>query len=91
VDEQTRANRPSIASVWARTKIADLYDQHTWDNNPDLATKIKRTALDYQLMSEYTAFVAVDSLAKTAGNFGTTVNVPVPVPDGVRYETTVTE
>jgi hypothetical protein len=27
----------------------------------------------------------------TAGDHGTTVNVPVPVPDGVRYDTTVME
>jgi len=42
-------------------------------------------------MSNYTAFVAVDSLTKTAGETGTTVAVPVPVPDGVKYETTVQE
>ena len=42
-------------------------------------------------MSAYTAFVAVDSSQVTAGDHGTTVNVPVPVPDGVRYDTTVIE
>ena len=42
-------------------------------------------------MSQFTAFVAVDSLTRTAGNHGTTVAIPVPVPDGVRYETTVTK
>lgn len=91
VDETSTDARPSLPSVWARTKIADLYDQHTWDPNPDLPSEVRQTALNYQLMSAYTAFVAVDSLTKTAGNFGTTVNVPVPVPDGVRYDTTVTE
>jgi Ca-activated chloride channel family protein len=40
-------------------------------------------------MSAYTAFVAVDSLTRTSGEHGTTVFVPVPVPEGVRYETTV--
>jgi Ca-activated chloride channel family protein len=42
-------------------------------------------------MSAYTAFVAVDSKTKTAGVYGTTVPVPVPVPQGVKYETTVSE
>jgi Ca-activated chloride channel homolog len=42
-------------------------------------------------MSALTAFVAVDSTAPTEGEFGTTVFVPVPVPDGVRYDTTVQE
>jgi Ca-activated chloride channel family protein len=40
-------------------------------------------------MSAYTAFVAVDSSHKTAGDYGVSVVVPVPVPDGVRYDTTV--
>ena len=48
-------------------------------------------ALEYGLMSSYTAFVAVDSLTRTAGAFGTTIAVPVPVPKGVRYETTIME
>jgi hypothetical protein len=47
--------------------------------------------MDYNLMSPFTAFVAVDALRRTAGDYGTTVAVPVPVPDGVRYETTVME
>jgi hypothetical protein len=41
------------------------------------------------MISEFTSFIAVDSMTKTAGTFGTTMAVPVPVPDGVRYETAV--
>ena len=48
-------------------------------------------ALEYGLMPAYTAFVAVDSLTRTAGDHGVSVAVPVPVPEGVRYDTTVTE
>jgi Ca-activated chloride channel family protein len=51
--------------------------------------EIRRVALQYGLMSEWTSFVAVDSLSRTEGNFGTTVVQPVPVPSGVRYDTTV--
>ena len=40
-------------------------------------------------MSAYTAFVAVDASRVTEGDHGTVVNVAVPVPEGVRYETTV--
>ena len=45
--------------------------------------------MEYGLVSPYTAFLAVDATQRTAGDNGTTVNIPVPVPDGVRYETTV--
>lgn len=60
-------------------------------NDSDLPRTIKQVALDYGLMSVYTAFVADDSLTKTASTHGTTVAVPVPVPEGVKYETTVSE
>jgi Ca-activated chloride channel family protein len=80
---------PGIASVWARKKIERLVNRMSWDSNPDLPGDIKNTALQYCLMSNYTAFIAVDSSAKTAGNHGVSVHIPVPVPEGVRYDTTV--
>jgi Ca-activated chloride channel family protein len=57
----------------------------------DWPGEIKAVALEYGLMSAYTAFVAVDSMTRTAGDHGTTVIQAVPVPDGVKYETTVSE
>jgi Ca-activated chloride channel family protein len=83
------ATHSGIACVWARKKIETLGTQATYDTNPDLPGEIKQVALEYGLMSAYTAFIAVDSSRKTSGDHGMTVAVPVPVPDGVRYETTV--
>ena len=80
----------ALPLVWARMKIADLADRSTYEPT-DLEPQIRQVALDYGLMSAYTAFIAVDSLTRTQGDHGTTVSVPVPVPAGVRYETTVTE
>jgi Ca-activated chloride channel family protein len=88
LDDSAAAHK-GIACVWARKKIETLANQATYDNNPDLPQEIKQVALEYGLMSAYTAFIAVDSSRKTAGDHGITVAVPVPVPDGVRYETTV--
>jgi Ca-activated chloride channel family protein len=85
-----RVTKGALPAVWARMKIADLADHEMLDGLADAQNEIKKTALDYSLMSAYTAFVAVDSLARTAGDYGTTVQQPVPVPEGVRYETTVT-
>ncbi|MDE0444112.1 MAG: VIT domain-containing protein [Gammaproteobacteria bacterium] len=81
----------SLAKVWARLRIADLANRLTWAGDPhgELGDAIRDTALRYQLVSNYTSFVAVDSSLKTAGDHGITVRQPVPVPDGVRYETTV--
>ena len=86
---RTAPTHPGIACVWARKRIEDLTSQTTYDTNPDLPCQIKQVALQYGLMSAYTAFLAVDTSQTTAGDHGVTVAVPVPVPDGVRYDTTV--
>ena len=79
----------ALASVWARQHIAELADRATWDDGLDLEREVTALALEYGLMSAFTSFVAVDSKTRTAGGYGTTVPVAVPVPDGVLYETTV--
>ena len=84
-----RATHPGIACVWARKRIEDLATQATYNADSCLPAEIKQVALQYSLMSAYTAFIAVDSTQITAGDHGVTVAVPVPVPEGVRYETTV--
>ncbi len=83
----------ALASMWARNRIADLADRQAYagDDDGELAGQIKHLALDYNLVSAYTAFLAVDASERTSGAEGVTVHVPVPVPDGVKYETTVTE
>lgn len=84
------ASHPALASVWARTRIRDLSDRaRRAGGDPEIASRIRQTALEFGLMSSFTAFVAVDSSRRTEGSYGTTVKVPVPVPDGMRYDTTV--
>lgn len=79
----------ALPAIWARMKISDLCRQAMIDPTFNFQAPIKELAMRYNLLSEFTAFVSVDSMTRTAGNFGTTVGVPVPVPEGARYETTV--
>lgn len=79
----------AIASIWAGHRIAELSDLATRNPNPQIREDIRRTALDFGLVSAFTAFIAVDSLSRTAGDYGHTIRQPVPVPEGVRYDTTV--
>ncbi len=80
---------PGIQSVWARCKLAELSNIETYNPGKDIKKEIISTSINYNLISRYTAFLAVDSLERTKGDHGYTVEVPVPVPDGVKYETTV--
>jgi Ca-activated chloride channel family protein len=85
------AQHAALPSVWARMKISDLADESTYAPSAELPEHIKQIALDYSLMSAFTAFVAVDSTQRTEGTEGVTVPVAVPVPEGVQYDTTVQE
>lgn len=85
------SSHAAIASVWARMKIADLEARSTYDDAGKPGSQIKSVALEYGLMSAYTAFVAVDSSAVTAGDHGTTVSQALLMPEGVSYENTVQE
>ena len=89
-DEESQQH-DGIAAVWARLKIKDLLLQKAEvpAASEEIEKAVTQTALAYHLVSGFTSFVAVDSMTKTDGPFGTTVAVPVSVPDGVRYDTTV--
>ena len=78
-----------LPAVWARMKIAELADESSYRPDPELPETIKQVALDYGLMSPFTAFIAVDSTRRTEGSEATTVPVAVPVAEGVKYKTTV--
>ena len=82
---------PSLAKVWGRANIAELTDRQATAGDPhgELRDAIRRIAMKHQLASDYTSFVAVDSSEITEGEYGVTVHQAVPVPEGVRYETTV--
>jgi Ca-activated chloride channel family protein len=88
---QNAPERAAIRNIWARLRIEDFARRQTWGDEADggLAAAIRSTALEHGLMSAYTSFVAVDASERTAGDRGTTVYQAVPVPNGVRYETTV--
>ncbi len=82
------ATHAAIPSVWARRKIAALMDAvHT--RGLELSPEVRDLALEFNLVSAFTSFVAVDASRKTEGDHGIRVQVPVPVPVGVRYDTTV--
>jgi Ca-activated chloride channel family protein len=88
-DEQ--AQNSAITSVWARWKIKDLSYADISNPSGELKGEIVRTSIDYNLISRYTAFLAVDGAERTKGDYGVSVKVAVNVPDGVRYDTTVQE
>lgn len=77
----------AIAQLWGRAKIKHLMNQMFGGETKSGVEAVTQTALDYRLLSQYTAFVAVTQEVRVDPD-GTkrTVEVPVELPEGVSYE-----
>ncbi|MBA7610141.1 hypothetical protein ES703_17346 [subsurface metagenome] len=76
-----------IPTLWARTKIERLSDEsYGKGETEDLVNEITELALKYRIMSKYTSFVAVSEEVRNVDGKLETVQVPVPIPEGVSYE-----
>ena len=80
-----------LAPLWARAKVEDLMQKDLKGiqrGNPDPAMKeeILGLGLRFQLLTQFTSFVAVEQLRITEGGKPRTVDVPVEMPEGVSYE-----
>ena len=79
----TPTTTPSLRYLWARKRIAQLHDYNRLRQTDDQKQEITRLGLDYNLLTAYTSFVAIDSLARNEGGANATVKQPLPLPQGV--------
>lgn len=83
---QTTDN-PAIAQLWGRSRIKDLMNQMVGGDTKLGVTAVTDTALTYQLLSQYTAFVAVSDDVRVDSTQGSvSVQVPVEMPEDVSYQ-----
>lgn len=77
----------AIAQLWGRARIKDLMNQMLSYETTTGVEAVTETALSYQLLSQYTAFVAVsDDLRVEPESEFLSLNVPVEMPEAVSYE-----
>ncbi len=77
----------AVAQLWGRSRIQDLMNQMFGGETKSLVESVTDTALTYRLLSEYTAFVAVSEEVRVEPDGSSRrVQVPVELPQGVRYE-----
>jgi Ca-activated chloride channel family protein len=85
------SSHEALKALWARTRIDDLMGQD-WAGlqqgtaRPEIKKEITQLGIDHRLMTQFTSFVAVEELAITDGGTPRRVEVPVEMPEGVRYE-----
>lgn len=80
----------ALAPVWARNRIEELSEQLlTADETKqsEFVQKITEVALSYNLVSQYTSFVAVDESRIVSNGRPLKVLQPVEIPKNVNYET----
>jgi Ca-activated chloride channel family protein len=78
------SSNAALRYLWARERIARLDDYQRLANDPGRLQEITRLGLDYQLLTAYTSFIAVDEVVRNhAAADSPTVKQPLPLPEGV--------
>lgn len=80
---QSSSNNRAIKYLWARQKIKMLDDYNNVASTDEIKKQITDLGLTYNLLTNYTSFIAIDSLIRN--NTGKTVAVkqPLPLPENV--------
>lgn len=75
----------ALRYLWARFRIQllDDYASVTYDSDSTIIKEITRLGLKYNLLTDYTSFIAVDSLIRRDSGDVVTVRQPLPLPEGV--------
>jgi Ca-activated chloride channel homolog len=78
---------PGIAQLWGRYRIKDLMNQMVSGDTKSGVEAVTNTALTYQLLSQYTAFVAVsDEVRVNPLEDVLSLQVPVEMPEGISHQ-----
>ena len=78
-------NNSALRYLWARERIKYLdylVGEYAKEDDPN-AKKILELGLKYNLMTNYTSFVAIDEVVVNKDGKQTTVQQPIPMPEGV--------
>src|SRR5215831_19428587 len=76
------ANR-ALRYLWARSEIAELSDYGSSHVDPQRVTHITNLGLKYNLLTQYTSFIAVLETVRNRDVPAQDVNQPLPLPVGV--------
>lgn len=81
-DHAPKPENGALRYLWARHRIALLSDYQHVSADDDRVETITKLGLEYNLLTAYTSFVAVDSEVRADGD-AETVAQPLPLPRGV--------
>lgn len=77
-------NNAALRYLWAREKIRILDDYaNIGYETQEVQDQVTALGLEYNLLTRYTSFVAIDSEIRNQDGSSTTVRQPLPLPQGV--------
>jgi Ca-activated chloride channel family protein len=83
-NSKPKDSHSALKYLWARERIRILDDYSSLGIYSDEhAEKITQLGLNYNLLTNYTSFIAIDSEIRNENGNVTTVKQPLPLPDGV--------
>ena len=77
------AENKALKYLWARQKIRMMDDYNNISSDTKLQEEITGLGLKYNLLTNYTSFVAIDSMVRNKSGKSTTVKQPLPMPEKV--------
>ncbi|MBI5278908.1 MAG: VWA domain-containing protein [Burkholderiales bacterium] len=84
VDGNASQDTGALRYLWARHRIAGLSDQESLEGGDAQKARITELGLRYNLLTQYTSFLAVDRVVRNTQPADTaSVNQPSPMPQGV--------
>jgi len=85
----TTGNNEALRYLWARNKIkylddfAGYFDDNEQQNGTQRINEVTQLGLRYNLLTQYTSFIAVDSVIRNKTGSNEKVKQPLPLPAGV--------
>lgn len=83
VSKQKEEKDKALKYLWAREKIRLISDYEKIEDNKELQEQLVKLGKEYNLLTRYTSFVAVDSLIVNEGGEQVKIKQPSPLPEGV--------
>jgi Ca-activated chloride channel family protein len=83
LNQATQTKGQGLRYLWARKRIEILNDYVNIGSDDGKIAEITKLGLDYNLLTNYTSFVAIDDLVRNKSGEYTTVQQPLGLPEGV--------
>jgi Ca-activated chloride channel family protein len=80
---QPEESNRALRYLWARSRIAELSDYGSRNVSPERVKEITSLGLAYNLLTQYTSFIAVREEVRNPDGSAKNVNQPSPLPLGV--------